>query len=342
MNVLIIGQGEMGEPLAKLVSKYHDVTTYDIAYDKQLQQETYDVVHLCIPYSEKFVGIVVDYINFLSTSKIFIIESTVLPGTTRALSEKVDLDKVLLCHSPVRGRLADGFDWALSTYTKFIGGINEESSKLAEAYYKTLGMRTRICGKPEDTEWMKILETTYWGLLVAWHQEIERISDVYNLDTKEILNFFKTVETEGHIPRPVLWIGPIGGHCIIPNSELLLQKYDSKFARAIIDSKGTFEKQMKFIDNLGEDKGCPLCNRVYTRKIYRDIPTEPFFIIQCLTCREPMLVFRSHTKPVEEQTKQAINISKELFPNAFLDTVTKSIPKHTHFHMFSQQIQPLE
>jgi len=38
------------------------------------------------------------------------------------------------------------------------------------------------------------------------------------------------------IGRPVMFPDVIGGHCLIPNTELLLKSYDSEFLRLILKS----------------------------------------------------------------------------------------------------------
>ena len=45
--------------------------------------------------------------------------------------------------------------------------------------------------------------------------------------------------------RPIMFPDVIGGHCIIPNTELLLKSYDSKFLRLILDSNEKRKEEVK-------------------------------------------------------------------------------------------------
>jgi hypothetical protein len=47
------------------------------------------------------------------------------------------------------------------------------------------------------------------------------------------------------LDRPVMFPGVIGGHCIIPNVELLLQSYDSEFLRLILESNEKRKREIK-------------------------------------------------------------------------------------------------
>lgn len=335
LKVLVIGRGEIGSPIFDLISKYYCTKSYDLL-DGDPVKEKYDVIHICFPYSTKFENAVLEYAKLFEPSLI-LIESTVAPGTTRNIDHalKKTLGIPLLVHSPVRGRTADTFQWAFLAYTKYIGPISEEAGKVAKEYYESMGLKTRVCETPEDTEWAKILNTSYWGIILAWYQEVERICTGFNLDSLTIISFFGSTQAEsaGKIPRPVIWTGTIGGHCIIPNARLLLSKYDSNFVADIIRSQMTFETSMKSLFMLGEKEGCPLCERIYTREIYRNVSSEPFCIIQCLSCRVPMVVFRSHEKPSKAQMDQAIKTASQMFPSYKLDFSLGAIPQHPHFHI---------
>jgi hypothetical protein len=46
------------------------------------------------------------------------------------------------------------------------------------------------------------------------------------------------------LDRPVMFPGAIGGHCLIPNTQLLLKAYDSEFLRLILESNSKREKEI--------------------------------------------------------------------------------------------------
>ncbi len=242
-KVLVVGLGEIGAPLLEIVREVYLADGLDIQ-PKQVQGP-FDVLHICFPYSSDFVLTASEYIGRFDP-KLTIIESTVLPTTTSRIYERTQKP---ICHSPVRGRQADGFKWAYYAYTKFIGPAEQEFGKMAEEYYHSLGFKTHVCNSPVETEFMKVLNTTYYGLMIAWFQEIHRISKQFDIDEENVIEFFKSNETDsgGKHPRPVFYPGVIEGHCVIPNARLLNNVFPTPFVDIILDSnkrrKAEIEKE---------------------------------------------------------------------------------------------------
>ena len=116
---------------------------------------------------------------------------------------------------------------------------------MAEEYYQTIGFKTKICASSLETEFMKIVNTTYYGICIAWFQEIERICDKYNLNVENVREFIKSTgdESGGRVPRPVYYGGHIGGHCVISNALLLQQTFPSKFIGALLESNEKRKKE---------------------------------------------------------------------------------------------------
>lgn len=238
-RVLVIGLGEIGAPLLEIVKGVYCAEGLDI--EPQKVQSPVDVIHICFPYGENFVETTVDYVRKFRP-KMVLIESTVMPLTTSKIYEKT---LKAVCHSPVRGRVADGFKWGYFTYTKFIGPTKPEFGKMAEKYYQSLGFKTHTCSSPLETEFMKILNTTYYGLMITWFQEVHRICRKFNLKEEEIIEFFRTSEKDsgGKHQRPVFYPGVITGHCVIPNAKLLNELYPSPFVKTLLESNEKRKKE---------------------------------------------------------------------------------------------------
>ena len=230
---LVIGIGEIGKPLYEIVRGVYPAAQWLDVESKEVLGEI-GLLHICFRYSESFVKDVVEYVKRFQPS-LTLIESTVLPFTTSKIYAQVGGN---ICHSPVRGRGLTGFKWGFFTYTKFIGGATPTAARVAEEYYQSLGFKTRVCNSPLETEFMKIINTTYYGLCISWFQEIERICNRYNLDVSSIREFIKSTEDDsgGKVPRPVYYGGHIGGHCVISNALLLQQTFPSKFVEALLES----------------------------------------------------------------------------------------------------------
>jgi hypothetical protein len=73
---------------------------------------------------------------------------------------------------------------------------------------------------------------------------MHRISKVFEADFDETVDFLEDTHKE-RFDRPVMFPGVIGGHCLIPNTELLLKSYDSKFLHLILESNEKRREEIK-------------------------------------------------------------------------------------------------
>lgn len=226
-NVLVVGLGEVGIPLHKLVAERHcafgmDLTPIDVP-------DRIDVLHVCYPFEiPDFVGETVRYIERYRP-ELTVINSTVAVGTTRAVAEASGANVV---NSPIRGKHARMLE-ELRIYTKFIGALNGESARLAAEHFSSLGLKIRVLDSPEATELAKLTETTYFGILIAWAQEIERYCDRLGANYDDIVAFFEEI---GYLPRVKFFPGVIGGHCVMPNIEILSKFASSELLDAVRSS----------------------------------------------------------------------------------------------------------
>ena len=110
---------------------------------------------------------------------------------------------------------------------KYFGG---KKAKEAAKFFTRIGVKTAIFEKSETTELAKILDTTYYGWNVVFVKEVKRLCDFLNLDFEEVYTAPNKDYNEGYkklgksnVVRPVLKPvqGKIGGHCLIPNCDLL-------------------------------------------------------------------------------------------------------------------------
>jgi UDP-N-acetyl-D-mannosaminuronate dehydrogenase len=242
-KVLIVGLGEVGEPLSEIVSGVYPKTyVYDIKQGERKLPYGVDVMHICFPYSQNFIKETVGYVAEVEP-KLLLIESTVPPGTTSAISIVVG-EKTLVAHSPVNGRVADGMKFCLYNYTKFIGPASKEAGEMAERYYQSLGFKTKVLSSPWETEFAKIIDLAYFAVMLGWNQEMRRITEKFKINFDEIAEFLKdvTIRSGYRFPRPVYDGKPIGGHCIIPAVEMLNSVFPSKFLEAVLESNREVSK----------------------------------------------------------------------------------------------------
>ena len=205
-TVVVVGLGEVGKPLLELVSNRHKAMGVDVSPPID-RVEHVDVMHVCYPFNiPDFVGETARYIKRFSPS-LTIINSTVGVGTTRAVAERTGAD---LVHSPVRGKharmLAD-----VASYVKFVGPMDPGIGRRAAEHFESIELKTQIMSCPEATELAKLTETTYFGLMIAWAQEVERYCDQLGQDYEEIALFYEEIK---FLPTVKYFPGIIGGHCV--------------------------------------------------------------------------------------------------------------------------------
>ncbi len=228
----ILGFGEVGQAIARF---YKNPRIKDLGHNDGLAGV--EILHICIPWSKNFVKIVKDEIK-TAKPKLTIIHSTVVPGTTRKIGGMV-------VHSPIRG-IHPKLYLGVKTFVKYIGADNKRAAKLAERHLRSLGIKTRVFMSSATTELGKLLDTTYYGLVIAWHGEMEKMCRRYGVNFEEAVSDFNRTYNEGYkklgkanVIRPVLYPpkGSIAGHCVIPNAEILKQYFKSRALDLVLQYK---------------------------------------------------------------------------------------------------------
>ncbi len=237
-KMVVVGLGEVGNPLFQLVSEHYPTVGVDITPVDSPEQV--DILHLCYPFQIKdFVGEAARYINHFNPS-LTIINSTVAIGTTRAVAERTQTPVV---NSPVRGKHARMLD-DLRKYTKFVGATGLAAAKKAAEHFESLGLKTSILASPEATELAKLSETTYFGVMIAWAQEVERYCEQLGLSYDEVVSFYDEIK---FFPPVKYFPGVIGGHCVMQNIELL-SKYDQSVMLEAIQTSNRLKVERELQD----------------------------------------------------------------------------------------------
>ncbi len=259
-RVLIVGLGEVGHALFKLFRESGKFDVYGFDVDKEKMRkivgkmehpENFDVMHVCYPCTEQeeFVKTTLDHIRRFKP-KLTIIESTVPPGTTQKISE---LSKLPIAHSPIRGmhKGPNTMKQYVKLLTKYIGGTTGESAQLAREHFEKLGLKVSVLKSSMETELAKLFETTYRAWMIVCFQEMHRISRRFGADFYEVVNLLEDTH-RARLDRPVMFPGVIGGHCLIPNAELLLKSYDSELIRLILKSNEKRKEEIRAKEILEE------------------------------------------------------------------------------------------
>ena len=256
---VVAGLGEIGKPISKLISPATLTVEYDINpklinKNKLNQYEKYptNFLHVCIPFNKKFNQNVIS-LNKKFKPKAIVIHSTVSPNTTRLLQKKL---KIPIIYSATRGihkrMLQD-----LKKYTKFYAlesnspNKNWASSEFVKLMKKS-GVKTKKMSNPLTLELAKIVvDTSYYGWLINYSQLSNIIAIKNRVNYDEMWSFSDEIhENLGN--RPKLYPGFIGGHCVIPNLELIkeeslyeIDKINNMYAKKVKNSKTIRKKYDK-------------------------------------------------------------------------------------------------
>lgn len=242
-KTLVVGIGEVGSALADVIERTQPVLRHDLEpqdFDVQIE-----VMHLCIPYQSQaqFEAASLSYIARFKPG-LTVINSTVVPGTTRAVAMKSGTS---VAYSPVRGKHAKMRN-DLLRYVKYVASPVAEDVDSAERHFRFAGMRSRRVSKVETLELAKLAETTYFGVLIAFAQELNRYAERTGADYQEATDFFDEIE---FLPQTRYFPGFIGGHCVIPNIHLLKKIGPSLLFDAVLDSNRLRAMEMAVENNSG-------------------------------------------------------------------------------------------
>src|SRR5205807_9229179 len=99
----------------------------------------------------------------------------------------------------------------LRIYPKVVGGIDEQSTAAAVAFYRSvLDAEIITMASADEAEFVKLIETTYRDVNIALANEFACFADVHRLDVAAAIAAANT-QPYSHIHSPGVGVG---GHCI--------------------------------------------------------------------------------------------------------------------------------
>ncbi|MEE8153437.1 MAG: nucleotide sugar dehydrogenase [Phycisphaerales bacterium] len=186
-----------------------------------------DAILLCVPtplgpHREPDLSFVLNstkmVAGILRKGQLVVLESTTYPGTTRdemlpILEKESGLrcgKDFFLAYSPERedpGRP----DYNTATIPKLVGGIDEVSTDLAVAMYRSLVREVHRVSTAEVAEAAKLLENIYRAVNIAMVNELKTLLAEMKIDIWEVIEAASTKPFgyQAFYPGPGL-----GGHCI--------------------------------------------------------------------------------------------------------------------------------
>ncbi len=185
-----------------------------------------DAIIICVPtplgaHREpdlKYIRVTAETITgILRPGQLVVLESTTYPGTTReelltrfeATGQKCGTD-FFLAFSPER---EDPGNERFNTRNipKVVGGVDEASSRVAQALYASIIDQVVPVTSPEVAESAKLLENIFRAVNIALVNEMKVVFDRMGINVWEVIEAAKT-KPFGFMP---FYPGPgLGGHCI--------------------------------------------------------------------------------------------------------------------------------
>lgn len=232
MRVGILGYGEIGKAIYNLYSETSSLSGDLVLGVRDLDtnyfQKDMDVMHVCIPYSNRddFIGVVTN--NQLEYKpKLTIIHSTVAVGTTKYVHQPT-------VHAPVRGMHPDLTE-SIRTFVMYIGYDSTPAMKKALKVLTELEVTVKPVRDSRHTELAKLASTTNYGIQISYHAYINRLSDSLGLNFDDVMTNWNETYNEGYkelgrenVTRPILYPpkdDKIRGHCVLPNTKLLESQF---------------------------------------------------------------------------------------------------------------------
>ena len=199
-NILFIGIGNMGFPMAGYLSQKHKVTIFNRSKEKQKRWITeyngeildglksinkdYDFIISCVGNDSDLEEIINHSFDNLQKESVFIDHSTVSPETVINLSKKLNSKSVYLLDAPVSGGQAGAENGALSI---MVGG-DFDAFKKSKPVMDLYGKKVEYMGDTGSGQQTKIINQICIGGLIQSLSEAIYFMKHTNLDPSKVLD----------------------------------------------------------------------------------------------------------------------------------------------------------
>ena len=254
-----MGLGEIGDPICKILQKGGNTIGYDVDLAK-MNTKKYELfkdnpilfLHISIPFSKKFVKTVLK-IAKEKKPKILVIHSTIEPYTTEQIQKKLSIPVLYSATRGIHKRMIKDLKKYVKFYSVYAWAPKSNwASSMFVKSMKKAGIKTKKMSNPLTLELAKIVvDTSYYGWLINYAQLSNMIAKEHKVDYDEMWTFADEIHKFlGN--RPKMFPGFIGGHCVIPNLDLIkedslyqIDKINNMYAKKVKNSKSIRKKYVK-------------------------------------------------------------------------------------------------
>lgn len=222
-TVGIIGNGFVGEATAFAFSPTSEVKIYDI--NKLKTTHTLEEVHnceyvfVCVPTpmnteGKQDLSFIEEVFKYANREPIYIIKSTVIPGTTDKLKLKYPELNIIFSPEFLKERTAK---LDMLTQSRIIlGGDKEHTEKVEKLFNERFMNRHIIKTDSKTAEYIKYMNNTFLATKVSIMNEFYRLSNTIGVNWEDALYGFASDGRIGdshlHVPGPDGNLG-FGGTC---------------------------------------------------------------------------------------------------------------------------------
>jgi nucleotide sugar dehydrogenase len=249
----VIGLGVVGSAQVYLLNRLkQNVYGYDpflnpkpdlgLVYESEMKKDV-DITFICTP--EDDVEPTIRKLADEKVSGLYVIKSSVPPGTTKFLRKKYSIH---ICHNPEFLREKHAFKDVLHPNRVLIGACCRNHGKLLSDLYKPIKAPVFLA-TPTETETVKILSNVLRAYVITFWNNVDLLCDKLGISsekTAKLLNQHKTLcEWEGGNWGIRHFGKPYNGKCLPKDMRQLTQLFDDLNLDSTI-----FKEIQKFNDKL--------------------------------------------------------------------------------------------
>lgn len=198
-KVGVIGNGFVGESQAYAFSSVADIKIFDIDLVKAthtlLEVLSQDFIFVCLPTPMKengeqdnsYIENFFNNIGLYNINAIFILKSTVLPGTTKSLNEKHNFN-IVFCPEFLTEKTAK-LDM-LTQSRIVIGGDKQHTEKVLELFKARFGQKHYILTDTTTAEYIKYMANTFLAVKVSIVNEFYKMANKLGVNWNDALEGF--------------------------------------------------------------------------------------------------------------------------------------------------------
>jgi UDP-N-acetyl-D-mannosaminuronic acid dehydrogenase len=173
-------------------------------------------------------------VGFLRKGQLVILKSTIPPGTTRNLVAPMLRERglepgvdVFLSFSPERLAEGNAMD-EVRRVPVVVSGINESSLRMAERFWRSVGLDTIPVSSLETAEMVKLADNVWIDVNIALANELARVCEAIGVNAMEVIHAANSLPKGGGKVNILTPGVGVGGSCLTKDPWFLVELARSK------------------------------------------------------------------------------------------------------------------